>query len=285
MDCKDAECLIDESLNGALSAEGVQRLEAHLAGCLACRRLERDLASLTDGLARLPAVHVSEQAWRAAVAAAVRGRPLAARWWLVPALGVAAAAVVAMVLWWPHRAPAPPPGPGGGPMVAAGPSLPTSPNALPAHPPRRAAQSALRPTQRGLPPSRHRVRAPAPAAPVPASEGPRLAPPLTGEDVALIYEQGLRFAQVDGGPRALSESVIAARQCATAGDVAGAVRRYEEAVRLSMGAPPEPPAGPRTVSASLPAPVQPVAAEVRLARLPPEVALVDPIMLAEGWHQ
>jgi anti-sigma factor RsiW len=112
--CREHEPLVAARLAGEISPADAARLEAHLAGCAACRDEVLGCEAALD-LARLPPVSDAERRAMAPVAAATLAalggrsrRRAASRRWVV---GVALAAAAAVALLSPallRRAPPPP---------------------------------------------------------------------------------------------------------------------------------------------------------------------------------
>jgi anti-sigma factor RsiW len=103
MDCRRAEELLSDHLEGTLDALIAADLEAHLAGCPDCRALRSALAEVREVLRSFPAMEpAADLAARAASSAlrAPRARPLGFRIPVpvgVPAWLQAAAAVLALL--------------------------------------------------------------------------------------------------------------------------------------------------------------------------------------------
>lgn len=104
MECKEAGNLIAAYVDGEASPSGVASLDAHLAGCLGCRRERAAQSFVHLELRRVATYHPAPAALRSRVRAATTGVPRArrVRWWtglsaslLAPAAGFAAAALFA----------------------------------------------------------------------------------------------------------------------------------------------------------------------------------------------
>ena len=63
MDCQRAEELLSDHLEGTLDAILAAELEAHLAGCAACRALREALGEVVDGAAGLPRPRAGPPTW------------------------------------------------------------------------------------------------------------------------------------------------------------------------------------------------------------------------------
>jgi hypothetical protein len=105
MNCNDAIGLSPLYLSGELEGASLTEMKAHLHGCAACsgeleQMAEAD-ARLRDAIAR---EDVDASAVEAGVRASIRG---AGGGWMRPAIGVAAAVLIAAAGWWGMRSPAP----------------------------------------------------------------------------------------------------------------------------------------------------------------------------------
>lgn len=63
LSCSKVRRLISESLDGNLSPEQTERLEAHVRGCEPCRKLRDDLTSITDKAGALEEQAPSDNVW------------------------------------------------------------------------------------------------------------------------------------------------------------------------------------------------------------------------------
>lgn len=61
--CDDAQLLVSDRLDGTLSDTQRAQLDAHLAGCSACREVARDLEQIHGGAASLPTLTPSRDLW------------------------------------------------------------------------------------------------------------------------------------------------------------------------------------------------------------------------------
>ncbi len=61
--CDDAQLLVGDRLDGTLSDTQRAQLNAHLAGCAACREVSRDLEQIHNGAASLPTLTPSRDLW------------------------------------------------------------------------------------------------------------------------------------------------------------------------------------------------------------------------------
>jgi hypothetical protein len=61
--CDDAQLLVSDRLDGTLSDTQRAQLDAHLAGCAACREVARDLEQIHSGAASLPTLTPSRDLW------------------------------------------------------------------------------------------------------------------------------------------------------------------------------------------------------------------------------
>lgn len=61
--CDDAQLLVSDRLDGTLSDTQRAQLDAHLAGCAACREVSRDLEQIHRGAASLPTLTPSRDLW------------------------------------------------------------------------------------------------------------------------------------------------------------------------------------------------------------------------------
>jgi anti-sigma factor RsiW len=116
MSCRDARTLFTARLDGRLGPDGTRALDAHLAGCAACRLElsrweEAALALRASGPSPVPPL-LAERAFRAATRA---GRPAPGAWFLPAARKVAIGGALAAAAIWiaalatgaaPGRAPA-----------------------------------------------------------------------------------------------------------------------------------------------------------------------------------
>lgn len=106
--CVEFEGLILDRAAGEISPEDDARLEAHQAGCKACRAAERETRQALE-FAALPAPTAAELAALDGVAQGVRAALRAAehrRIWMRGALaGLVAAAAAAVLFLWPHKTP------------------------------------------------------------------------------------------------------------------------------------------------------------------------------------
>ncbi len=109
MRCAQAQKRISEHIDGELGAAGIRRLERHLEGCSACRKVLEDLKSIVRETRGLETPQVSDRVWmgiRAGLASTRRGITSAApqpkdRAWLPgfsPALRLATAGLLAVLL-------------------------------------------------------------------------------------------------------------------------------------------------------------------------------------------
>lgn len=97
--CDDAQALVSDRLDGALSDTQRAQLDAHLAGCAVCRAVAAELAELHDESAALPTLTPSRDLWSGieariqapVVSLETHRRPTMARW---TSRQVAAAAAV-----------------------------------------------------------------------------------------------------------------------------------------------------------------------------------------------
>lgn len=62
--CDDAQLLVSDRLDGTLSDTQRAQLDAHLAGCVACREVSRDLEQIHAEAASLPTLTPSHDLWR-----------------------------------------------------------------------------------------------------------------------------------------------------------------------------------------------------------------------------
>jgi len=100
MTCAEARERLDDYVDGELDEAAFQEMELHLAGCPACRDVERQLRALLAHAAALPRAQAPARDLWPEIAARVGRRrvlPFAPRRWGTPALVAAAAAVVAVV--------------------------------------------------------------------------------------------------------------------------------------------------------------------------------------------
>lgn len=97
MNCIDVTRLLDDWLDGELSAEASSAVETHATACPACRtRLARERA-LLDRLRRLPAPEPDDALFERAIATAIgRDHQHRRRWWL--GIGGALAASLVLVI-------------------------------------------------------------------------------------------------------------------------------------------------------------------------------------------
>jgi anti-sigma factor RsiW len=103
--CADQALLINGLLDGELDAANVLRIETHLAGCRACSRDYERLQAVRErlaaaGLRQVAPSALSERVSRIGAVGSGRGR--LRRGWLVPALGGALAASLALLLVAPQ---------------------------------------------------------------------------------------------------------------------------------------------------------------------------------------
>jgi anti-sigma factor RsiW len=118
MSCAAFEDRLDDYVDGALDEASFQDVEAHLAGCAACRERERELRALLAAAAALPRTVAPPRDLWPGVAARL-GRPRVVAWPRLPsgrpallaAAAVLLAAVAGLALLRGSR-PAAPPGPG-----------------------------------------------------------------------------------------------------------------------------------------------------------------------------
>ena len=61
--CDDAQLLVSDRLDGTLSDTERAQLDAHLAGCAACREVARDLEQIHTAAASLPTLTPSHDLW------------------------------------------------------------------------------------------------------------------------------------------------------------------------------------------------------------------------------
>jgi len=84
MDCRRAEELLSDHLEGVLSGPLASELEAHLAGCARCRELQDAVAEVVAALARYPDLEppagLAERAAAAALARPRRTQRVPVRW-------------------------------------------------------------------------------------------------------------------------------------------------------------------------------------------------------------
>ena len=248
MTCDAAQLLIEEDLDGTLSAEQAAALHAHLRECPECARAREDLRRIDAALARPSESPVGDAAWEAMVAqAASRAAPPPFARGLRLVVPLAAAAALVLVCWlgWvrTHRS-----GPSASaPTASVGPSrrAPRTPEApsVPdvARPPAVKTHAGPPAGPRHSPHAKSARRRP-PAEPPPAVTPPGRshAPPadaLAPDDVYLIYETALGFAREDGRSAAPADLVTIARVQADSGDLAGAIATYEAAVEASVRSP------------------------------------------------
>lgn len=129
MNCCKAHSLLSTERDGPLEAAAQSALEAHLAACPTCRRVQADLAAGFGGWrAQSAAVSVpdAQQEWWE-VRRRMRGgestgeagaRPMTKLVWFWRALPIAAATAIAAVLFFPRFAPDDPAADAGGPTLA-----------------------------------------------------------------------------------------------------------------------------------------------------------------------
>ncbi len=119
MKCDDARRQLTSYLDGELEGDRGSAVRGHLRGCEACRQVARDEAALRDGLRALPPLDPPASLWagvQAKLAAAEVADAEKPRWrravarWLAPQqlwlAGAGIAAIVALLVWKTHRAPA-----------------------------------------------------------------------------------------------------------------------------------------------------------------------------------
>lgn len=145
MSCREIQGQLTAYLEGELEDQRGSVVRGHLRACEACRQAASDEAKVRDGLRSLPPIDPPASLWAgvqarlAAAEIADAERPAwkraLARWApKAPTFamgGLAAAAVVTLVVWRAHRTPvdeAPPP-----PIVAVSPARPVVPPPVPDH--------------------------------------------------------------------------------------------------------------------------------------------------------
>ncbi len=260
MDCRAAEQLIQDELDGLLTPKREAELRTHLDGCPACSRARRELRRLGTATGQLDDVSLADDTWHALVSQAVaqHGRPRFHAHWRTVLGGLAAAAALVLgALWFvgtgagrsASREPRPtwtlPPPTGDaafsgvvarakgstqgaeqpGNRVAASPEHPHRSRPAPGWPLRHSPAHATAATQ-GVPSPPHREGEVAKSPPI----------RLTPNDL-YIYEKALEFAEVPGSSTEPTATITAARVQAASGDIDQAIRAYEEAITESMRAP------------------------------------------------
>jgi hypothetical protein len=113
--CREVADRLEAFVDGDLDLDAAAALEAHLAGCAACREQHRLAAAVRDGLRGLPELdtpeHVLAAVRRATAAERIRSSGPAPRWaWRTAAAAALAVAAASGVLWW-HGAHQPQPAP------------------------------------------------------------------------------------------------------------------------------------------------------------------------------
>lgn len=109
MSCTRTREMLDDHVDGALAPDDARAVEAHLAGCAACRAEAEALADLVRGLAELPAEIEPPAAIRRAIDLRLDAAPAGRRTAVAPWLAAAAVLALAAALWLaverPGRAP------------------------------------------------------------------------------------------------------------------------------------------------------------------------------------
>lgn len=124
MNCREAQALLDELVDGRLPADRERRVQCHLAGCEACRHEEAAIRRLLEAAAALPrSVDPPADLWpeivprlrvRRFAAVALGGWRGTWRGWLLQAVAAVAFMGLGAVLSQLLTAPATEPGPPGG---------------------------------------------------------------------------------------------------------------------------------------------------------------------------
>ncbi len=264
MDCREAEMLMQDEIDGVLSRDREAQLRAHVDGCAACSRTRQELNRLASAVSRLQDTPLPDGTWNRLLshALAQHQSPRSRRYWHTVPAALAAAAVLLLAVWWygqtgaNRRTSREPQASAvtrrvvddaafsGAVAHADIPSRDTgSPQAEAPLPPDRTTPAPPTPSR----PPRVRPasgRSSAPPAPPPSHQeaAKASAVQLTGNDL-YIYEKALEFAARPGSSEAPTEALFAARTRAASGDIDDAIRNYEQAVSDSIRSPiPPPPA-------------------------------------------
>jgi len=110
-ECERHEAALGAFVDGDLGAETREALERHLSTCSRCRALADDLLEIRSLAGSLEPLEPSPELWTRIAAATTQDRPpsTASRQWMLGAAGLAAAAVIALLVGRPPAADTPRP--------------------------------------------------------------------------------------------------------------------------------------------------------------------------------